>query len=91
MADLKFPQWERQYREARAESDCQKLLDKISLAETAIFHRLHDDLSRMPFPQEESAAICNALLFLRIMRGDPHMLQEADRDRYFAWKSLRAG
>jgi hypothetical protein len=42
MSVLRFPEWQKSCRDALLEPDPEKLFLRVIVAETAIFHRLHD-------------------------------------------------
>jgi hypothetical protein len=46
MSALRFPEWQRPCEEALSESDPQKLIQRVLVAETAIFDCLHNRRSR---------------------------------------------
>jgi hypothetical protein len=52
--------WEKLYQEARGEIDPQKLMDRISVAESAMFQRL-EELEKLPGRKPEMMAILDTL------------------------------
>ncbi len=68
-SDIQYPEWQTRYKEALVELDKDRLQERISAAETAIFTRLHA-ISGVPGYQAERQAIEDALAFLRILERD---------------------
>ena len=70
MSDVQYPLWQKPLQEAINEPDLQKLPEKLSIAETAIFHRTQE-LVTSPDGDRESAAIreaCKELLRIQTQR-----------------------
>jgi hypothetical protein len=70
MSDLRYPSWQKPLQDAINEPDLQKLPEKLSIAETAIFHRMQE-LFTSPDGDRELAAIreaCKELLKIQTHR-----------------------
>jgi hypothetical protein len=70
MSDLQYPSWQKPLQDAINETDLQKLPEKLSIAETAIFQRMQE-LVTSPGAEGESAAIreaCKELLKIQTQR-----------------------
>lgn len=69
MDELRYPEWEKTYREALLELNPQKLVQRVSAAESAILSRLQEirigSDSRM-----EAQAIEDALNGLRVLKSE---------------------
>ena len=61
--------WEKLYQEARGEIDTQKLMDRTSAAESAMFHRLQE-LDKLPGRKSEIIAILDALAALFAIKDE---------------------
>jgi hypothetical protein len=57
-------EWEKACNAAFSERDPEKIFQRVIVAETAIFHRLHDDVTSTP-ETNELEAIANILKNLR--------------------------
>jgi hypothetical protein len=66
---IKYPQWEPEFRAALLEPDREKLLERIELAEAAIFSRIQG-LSASANDREERRAIEDALSGLRTLKKE---------------------
>jgi hypothetical protein len=70
MSDLQYPSWQKPLQDAINEPDLQKLPEKLSIAETAIFQRMQE-LVTSADGEQESAAIreaCKELLKIQTRR-----------------------
>ena len=70
MSDLQFPSWQKPLQDAINEPDLQKLPEKLSAAESAIFQRMQE-LTALPDGNHESEAIreaCKQLLKIQTQR-----------------------
>ncbi len=70
MSDFQYPWWQIPLRDAINEADLQKLPEKLSIAETAIFQRMQE-LVTSPDGNHESEAIreaCKQLLKIQTQR-----------------------
>lgn len=70
MSDLQFPSWQKPLQDAINEPDLQKLPEKLSAAESAIFQRMQE-LTTSPDGNHESEAIreaCKQLLKIQTQR-----------------------
>jgi len=70
MSDLQFPSWQKPLQDAINEPDLQKLPEKLSAAESAIFQRMQE-LTTSPDGNHESQAIreaCKQLLKIQTQR-----------------------
>jgi hypothetical protein len=70
MSDLQYPSWQKPLQDAINEPDLQKLPEKLSIAETAIFQRMQE-LAASPDGNHESEAIreaCKELLKIQTQR-----------------------
>jgi hypothetical protein len=65
---LRYPEWQRSYRDALLELDEGKLKERIALAETAISNRLRHASLRSP-DTSELRAIDDALACLRLLKN----------------------
>ena len=66
--NLRYPEWQRFYRDALVELDKRKLNERIALAETAISNRLRQTLHRPP-DRAELLAVDDALACLRMLKN----------------------
>lgn len=70
MRHFQYPSWEQPLQEAIDETNLQKLTEKLSAAETAIFQRMQE-LTVSPNGHHESEAIrlaCNEILKIQTQR-----------------------
>jgi hypothetical protein len=67
--NLRYPQWEKAYRDALKESDPQKLLEKVMATETAILERLQE-LGDSPDAASERLTIRDALNGLLAIKSE---------------------
>jgi hypothetical protein len=67
--DLRFPGWQKLYRDAILEADSEKLRDKIAAAETAILRRL-EQLEGSPDSEVERGVMENALRALHVLKPE---------------------
>lgn len=66
---LRFPVWEEPYQEARKEPNPEKLSERVTAAETAIFRRLQE-LGNLSEQNSETIAIQDALKVLFTMKNE---------------------
>jgi hypothetical protein len=66
---IKYPRWEPEFRAALLEPDREKLLERIELAEAAIFRRIQG-LSASANDRDERRAIEDALSGLRTLKKE---------------------
>jgi hypothetical protein len=66
---LRFPVWEQPYQEARKEPNPEKLSERVTAAETAIFRRLQE-LGNLSEENSETIAIQDALNVLFTMKNE---------------------
>jgi len=71
MVKQKSGKWSRIYQEALAETDQERLLAKISMAESALSSRLRQ-MHHEPTHREEAIALYDAVHSLRLLRCDLH-------------------
>ncbi len=64
-----YPEWQHEHSAALVETDPRKLLERVTVAETAIFKRLQT-MSTSPDNQEERQAIEDALAGLRTLKRE---------------------
>ena len=64
-----YPDWQNEFRAALIELDREKLLERVQVAETAIFNRLQA-LSQSPDSHAERQAIDDALASLRFLKRE---------------------
>jgi hypothetical protein len=69
MNDLKYPDWQIPFRDALLELDKNKLKERLTQVETAIFNR-RQALSRSADSRDERQAIEDALATLRILKRE---------------------
>jgi len=71
-SNLRSPGWQREYEASIHEDEPKKLLERIHLAEAAIFNRLQELAQNADNPQSkaERNAIADALSVLRILKRD---------------------
>ena len=71
-SNLGYPAWQREYEASLHESDPKKLLERVHVAETAIFNRLQElaQTSENPDYKAEEQAIAEALRTLRVLKRD---------------------
>jgi hypothetical protein len=67
--DLKYPDWQIPFRDALLEFDKNKLKERLTEVEMAIFNR-QQALSRSSDSREERQAIEDALATLRVLKRD---------------------
>jgi hypothetical protein len=68
-SEIVYPEWQREYRAALMELDPQKMLERVTGAETAIFKRLQT-ISRSADNHAERQAIEDALTGLRVLKRE---------------------
>jgi hypothetical protein len=64
-----YPEWQHEYQAALLELDCEKLLARVTAAETAIFNRMQA-MSQNSDHSAERQAIEDALASLRALKRD---------------------
>lgn len=67
MAELMLAEWQTTYREAMNETDAEKLIARIGVAESALFLRL-EQMPYGPTHRDEAMAIYDAVHALRLLR-----------------------
>ena len=68
-SNLRFPEWRQHYQSALTETDRQKLMDRVTDAEDAIFNRLQS-LAGNADHHAERQAIEDALKALRLLKRE---------------------
>jgi hypothetical protein len=76
MVKPRLAEWQEAYQDALRETDQQKLMTKISAAETALFSRLQQ--MHQPIHKDEVIAIYDAVRSLQILRCDLYSLKKRE-------------
>jgi len=69
MGELRYPEWQKSYHDALLELNPQKLVRRVSEAETAILSRLQE-IRIGPDSRVEAQAIEDALNALRVLKSE---------------------
>jgi hypothetical protein len=87
MADLKYPEWQRQYKAVLLEFDPSRLRELVAAAEDAIFVRFQA-LSLSPSGEDERQAIVDAVNDLYAIKRDMLKFPGLDFDQSKAIQEL---
>jgi hypothetical protein len=68
VAEIRYPEWQKEFEAAIMETDREKLLERVMAAETAIFERLQDPSQYSDKNSSERQAIEDALASLRSLK-----------------------
>jgi hypothetical protein len=87
LSTLGFADWQKACRNALLERDPEKLFQRVIVAETAIFHRLHDDMASGP-EHTELEAMAGMLKTLRRLLATTFTLADGRRKSNEATSAL---